>query len=86
MVSMIFTILAALVLLPGSGRAQMEVPRVTAVVTARAQIMSGVRISREQVIVADDTPSRATRLPKPRERPCLATDVPPCRLIVVDMP
>lgn len=86
MVSMMFTIFAALVLLPGSARTESTAPRVTAVATANARIVSGVRISREQVIGDNDTPSRATRLPKPRERPCPETDTPPCRLIVVDMP
>lgn len=86
MVSMMFTILSALVILPGSGRTETTTPRVTAVVTARAQIVSGVRLSRERVIVDTDTPSRTTRLPKPRERPCPDADAPPCRMIVVDMP
>ena len=86
MVSMMFTILAMLVLLPDAGRTESSMPRVTAEVLARARIVAGVRIAREQVIVDSDTPSRATRLPKPRERPCPDTDAHPCRLIVVDMP
>ena len=86
MVKMSFTILIALVALPGSGRPETAAPRVTAVGVARARIVSGVRISREHVIVDADTPMRATRLPKPRERPCPDADTQPCRLIVVDMP
>ncbi len=86
MVSMMFTILVALVVLPHSGRTESTASHVTAVVTARARIVSGVRMTRDHVIVENDTPSRTTRLPKPRERPCPEADSDLCRLIVVDMP
>lgn len=86
MVTMLFTILVAFALFPGSGRAETVAPRVTAVVTAQARIVSGVRIANERVIIDSDTASRTTRLPKPRERPCPDPDTHPCRLIVVDMP
>jgi hypothetical protein len=83
---MSFTILLALVAFPASVRAEDAVSHVTAVAVARAQIVSGVRISREQVALDQDTAVRKTRLPKPRERPCPEADEHPCRLIVVDMP
>lgn len=86
MVSMTLITLAALVLVPGSARSDPAVPRATAVVVARAQIVAGVRISSDQIEKDKGELSRATRLPKPRERPCPDTDTPPCRLIVVDMP
>lgn len=85
-VSMSFTIIVAAALLPGSVRAQDAVPHVTAVAVARAQVVSGVRISREQMELDQESAARKTRLPKPRERPCPETDEHPCRLIVVDMP
>ena len=86
MVNMMFAFVMVLALLHQSTRAESAAPRVTAVATTRAQIMAGVRISGEQSDRNDDVPSRLTRLPKPRERPCPDTDAQPCRLIVVDMP
>jgi hypothetical protein len=90
MVSMMFIIGLALTVLPGSVRAEESASHVTAVAVARAQIVTGVRISREDVAIDHETQpssrSRAIRLPKPRERPCPEPDTPPCRLIVVDMP
>jgi hypothetical protein len=81
-----FTMFVAFIAAPGSIRAEQATPRVTAVAVARAQIVSGVRISREQIDVDQDTATRKTRLPKPRERPCPEAHEHPCRLIVVDMP
>lgn len=86
MVSVMFTIILATILAGDAARSEEGSTRVTAVAVARAQIVSGVRLSREQVAVDDETPSRVTRLPKPRERPCPEPSEPPCRLIVVDMP
>lgn len=86
MVSMSLTIIFAAALLAGTVRAEDSVPHVAAVAVARAQIVSGVRISREQVELDQDTAARKTRLPKPRERPCPEADEHPCQLFVVDMP
>lgn len=85
-VSMTLTVLAAAALLPGTPHAARPEQRATAVVVARVQIVSGVRVSRERLAFDQDAVSRTIRLPKPRERPCPDTDTPPCRLIVVDMP
>lgn len=84
-VAMIVTIVMAAAL-AGNVRADEASPRVTAVAVARAEIMSGARITREMLISDSDMPSRGNRLPKPRERPCPDTDERPCRMVVVDIP
>lgn len=86
MVTMSFTVILALALLPETVGADNAAPHVTAVAVARATIVSGVRISREQLALDEDSSSRNPRLPKPRERPCPEADERPCREIVVDMP
>jgi hypothetical protein len=86
MVSIMFTIILASILVSDNAHSEEDSTRITAVAVARAQIVSGVRLSREQVAVDDETPPRVTRLPKPRERPCPEPSEQPCRLIVVDMP
>lgn len=86
MVSMSFIIILALAVLPATARADDAAPHVTAVAVARARIVSGVRISHEQLALDQDVRSRNMRLPKPRERACPEADEHPCRLIVVDMP
>lgn len=79
-------IIVSVAVLIASVRADEASPRVTAVATARAQIMSGVRIGSDQPVRDDHAPSRTMRQPRPRERPCPETDDHHCRLIVVDMP
>ncbi len=85
MVTMLFTMIMAGALV-GNGRADEVNPRVAAVAVARAQIVSGVRITREMLIRDDEAPSRGNRLPKPRERPCPDTHEQPCLMVVVDIP
>jgi hypothetical protein len=85
MVIMLFTMILAGALV-GSVRADERNPRATAVAVARAEIVSGVRITREMTIPDDERRVRNNRLPKPRERPCPESDDHPCRLFVVDMP
>lgn len=73
--------------LVGRVRAEEQRPRVTAVAVARAEIVSGIRITRDMIIPDnDERRSRNGRLPKPRERPCPDSDENPCRMLVVDMP
>jgi hypothetical protein len=86
MVIMLVTMITAGALV-GSVRADEVHPRVIAVAVARAEIVSGVRILREEMMRSDDeTRPRSNRLPKPRERPCPDTDEHPCRMVVVDIP
>jgi hypothetical protein len=86
MVSMLVTMIMAGALV-GSVRADEVNPRATAVAVARAEIVSGVRITREMLMRPDDeTRSRSNRLPKPRERPCPDNEERPCRMVVVDIP
>jgi hypothetical protein len=85
MVAMLFTMIMAGALV-GNVRADEVNPRVAAVAVARAEIVSGVRITREMLIRDDEAPSRGNRLPKPRERPCPDTHEQPCRMVVVDIP
>ena len=86
MVSMKFTIIVGLAMIPNPMRADDATPNVTAVAVAKAQIMSGIRIDRDYLQADNERSSRGNRLPKPRERPCPEADTHPCRLIVVDMP
>ena len=86
MVSMKFTIIVGLAMMPNPMRADDAMPHVTAVAVAKAQIMSGIRIDRDYLQADNERPLRGNRLPKPRERPCPEADTHPCRLIVVDMP
>ena len=86
MVSMSLAIIIALIVTGELARANDGAAHVTAVAVARAQIMSGIRIDHEHLLADNEQPSRNTRLPKPRERPCPEADTHPCRLIVVDMP
>jgi hypothetical protein len=86
MVTMLVTMIMAGALV-GSVRADEMNPRATAVAVARAEIVSGVRIMREEMMRPDDeTRSRTNRLPKPRERPCPDSEEQACRMIVVDIP
>lgn len=85
MVTMLVTMFLTAALI-GSVRADEPVARATAELVARAQIVSGVRVMREELFSDHETPSRRERLPKPRERPCPETDPQPCRMIVVDLP
>jgi hypothetical protein len=85
MVKMLLTIFM-LTGLTGPSRANDTAPHAVAVAVARAQIMSGVRIS-HQFDHADAEPrNRKSRPPKPRERPCPEANITPCRLFVTDMP
>lgn len=85
MVTMLVTMFVTAALI-GSVRADEPVARATTELVARAQIVSGVRVTREELVSDHDTPSRRERLPKPRERPCPETDPQPCRMMVVDLP
>jgi hypothetical protein len=85
MVSMLVTMIMVGALV-GSVRADEVNPRATAVAVARAEIVSGVRITREMLIPDDETRSRNNRLPKPRERPCPDGEEHGCRMVVVDIP
>ena len=86
MVSMSLAIIIALIVTGQPVRANDDAGHVTAVAVAKAQIMSGIRIDRDHLLADNEQPSRNSRLPKPRERPCPEADPHPCRLIVVDMP
>ena len=85
MVIMLLTVFIAGALI-GSVHAHEASPRATAVAVARAEIMSGVRITREMMMPEAEKPSRTNRMPKPRERPCPDHDAYPCRMIVIDLP
>lgn len=85
MVTMMVAMIMAAALV-GNVRADEVNPRMAAVAVARAEIVSGVRITREMLISDSNMPSRSNRLPKPRERPCPDTDERPCRMVVVDIP
>jgi hypothetical protein len=85
MVIMLFTMILAGAFV-GSVRADESNPRVAAVAVSRAEIVSGVRITREMLFADDEQRSRNNRLPKPRERPCPDSNEHPCRMVVVDLP
>lgn len=86
MLSMAFIIILALIVAGGPVRADDSASHVTAVAVAKAQIVSGIRITRDHLQTDIEMPTRNARLPKPRERPCPEVDEHPCRLFVVDMP
>jgi hypothetical protein len=73
----------ATMLLTGSAGANDAAPRVTAVATARATIVAGIRIGPP---AKDDRAPEQQPLTKPRERPCPEAGQTPCRLIVTDLP
>jgi hypothetical protein len=73
----------ATMLLTGSAGAN-DAPHVTAVATARATIVAGVRVG--PPVRNERTPEQQPLVPKPRERPCPENDQTPCRLIVTDLP
>jgi hypothetical protein len=85
MVAMMVSMILAGALV-GSVRADETSARATAIAVARAEIVSGLRITREMLALDDGKPRRANRFPKPRERPCHESDPHPCRMIVVDLP
>ncbi len=85
-VYMSLTLLLALLVVPSSTRANQDGPHVVAVVTARAQVLSGVRVG--DALPSAVAPSHERRKAverKPRERPCPEREAVPCRLMVVDI-
>ena len=62
-------------------------PRVTVVATARATIVSGIRMPTDRPLSAAPDGERRITLPKPRETRCPERpDDLSCRLIVTDLP
>ena len=72
--------------LNGPSHANDVAPRAVAVAVARAEIISGVRISQEIELADADPRTRKSRPRRPRERPCPETNIASCRLFVTDMP
>lgn len=85
MVSMRFIISSALVALSAPAVAQERGPHAV-VVVARAQIISGVRISPAQYPDNGSPQERQNGRPLARERSCPENEQGPCRLLIVDMP
>jgi hypothetical protein len=74
----------AAMLLSGSADSNDAQPHVVAVLTARATIVSGVRVGSNPD--PDDARNAAQPVDaKPRERPCPENSQTPCRLIVTDL-
>ncbi|MFM9979103.1 MAG: hypothetical protein ACKVOP_13795 [Sphingomonadaceae bacterium] len=60
------------------------VPRSAVVVTARATIVSGARLTKEGQVSSPKT--AGDPVPKPRARACPERATAPCRMIVTDLP
>lgn len=86
MVTMAATTLFAFAVLtfPGSALGRDNVPHAVAVATARATIVTGVRITPDTIL--NDPRLRIRPEQRPREIPCPERRDTPCRLIIVDMP
>ena len=85
MASTSFLVLGSL-LLSGTVHAQEAAPSPHAVVTARATILSAVRVGPDAARYPVRRSDRYSVQPTPREGPCPETNDRRCRLIVVDMP
>jgi hypothetical protein len=86
MLIMLVTIGLALTIVQPSVRAADQGPHVTAVATARAQILSGVRVGPAPPDADTKAERREPPPRRPRERPCPEAEATPCRLMVIDMP
>jgi hypothetical protein len=79
------TIILASIALAGSVRADSPASHATAVVVARAQIMSGIRVGSEPPPSGAKRDRSEAPPPRPREKPCPEQEATPCRMLVVDM-